>query len=294
MTDFLTFLVNGVLIGLLYSLIALTFIIIYRSSKVFNFAQGELIVLAAFLIWTFGQWWPEHPVLVVVAATVSVTAVGLVIERLVIRPLIGADVFAFVMVTIGLLLFLQGVMLVIWGPEIHLFPEIIPLAGVKIGSVVVDRALVFGAIVTVIVATGMVFFYNHSQSGLEMTAIAEGHETALSLGISINKSLAISWILSCILSVVAAIMFLNGKGLSFAASDVALVALPAVLLAGLEAVGGVILAGLIIGISAQLGAYWLDPLVGGGVAQILPFVFMIIILLVRPTGLFGWKSVDRL
>lgn len=294
MTDFLTFLVNGVLIGLLYSLIALTFIIIYRSSKVFNFAQGELIVLAAFLIWTFGQWWPEHPVLVVLAATISVTAVGLVIERLVIRPLIGADVFAFVMVTIGLLLFLQGVMLVIWGPEIHLFPEIIPLAGVKIGSVVVDRALVFGAIVTVIVAMGMVFFYNHTQSGLEMTAIAEGHETALSLGISINKSLAISWILSCILSVVAAIMFLNGKGLSFAASDVALVALPAVLLAGLEAVGGVILAGLIIGISAQLGAYWLDPLVGGGVAQILPFVFMIIILLVRPTGLFGWKSVDRL
>lgn len=294
MTNFLTFLVNGVLIGLLYSLIALTFIIIYRSSKVFNFAQGELIVLAAFLIWTFGQWWPDRPLLVVAAATASVTAVGLVIERLVIRPLIGADVFAFVMVTIGLLLFLQGVMLVIWGPEIHLFPEIIPLAGVKIGAVVVDRALVFGAIVTVIVAIGMVFFYNHTQSGLEMTAIAEGHETALSLGISINKSLAISWILSCILSVVAAIMFLNGKGLSFAASDVALVALPAVLLAGLEAVGGVILAGLIIGISAQLGAYWLDPLVGGGVAQILPFVFMIIILLIRPTGLFGWKSVDRL
>lgn len=294
MTDFLTFLVNGVLIGLLYSLIALTFIIIYRSSKVFNFAQGELIVLAAFLIWTFGQWWPEHPLLVVAAATISVTAVGLVIERLVIRPLIGADVFAFVMVTIGLLLFLQGVMLVIWGPEIHLFPEIIPLAGVKIGAVVVDRALVFGAIVTVILAIGMVFFYNHTQSGLEMTAIAEGHETALSLGISINKSLAISWILSCVLSIVAAIMFLNGKGLSFAASDVALVALPAVLLAGLEAVGGVILAGLIIGVSAQLGAYWLDPLVGGGVAQILPFIFMIIILLIRPTGLFGWKSVDRL
>lgn len=294
MTDFLTFLVNGVLIGLLYSLIALTFIIIYRSSKVFNFAQGELIVLAAFLIWTFGQWWPENPLLVVAAATASVTVAGLVIERLVIRPLIGADVFAFVMVTIGLLLFLQGVMLVIWGPEIHLFPEIIPLAGVKIGAVVVDRALVFGAIVTVITAIGMVFFYNHTQSGLEMTAIAEGHETALSLGISINKSLAISWILSCILSVVAAIMFLNGKGLSFAASDVALVALPAVLLAGLEAVGGVILAGLIIGVSSQLGAYWLDPLVGGGVAQILPFIFMIIILLIRPTGLFGWKSVDRL
>lgn len=294
MTDFLTFLVNGVLIGLLYSLIALTFIIIYRSSRVFNLAQGELIVLAAFLIWSFGQWWPEHPVLVVLLATISVMIVGLVIERLVIRPLIGEDVFAFVMVTLGLLLFLQGVMLVLWGPEIHHFPEIIPLAGVKIGAVVVDRALVYGAIVTVIVTIGMVYFYNHTQTGLEMTAIAEGHETALSLGISINKSLAISWILSCILSVVAAIMFLNGKGLSFAASNVALVALPAVLLAGLEAVGGVILAGLIIGISAQLGAYWLDPLVGGGVAEILPFVFMIIILLVRPTGLFGWKSVDRL
>ena len=294
MTNFLTFLVNGVLIGLLYSLIALTFIVIYRSSRVFNFAQGELIVLAAFLIWSFSQWWPDNPVLVVGAATISVMVVGLLIERIVIRPLIGADVLAYVMVTIGLLMFLQGVMLVIWGPEIHMFPEIIPLAGVKIGTVVVERALVVGAIVTVVVAIGMMFFFNRTQSGLEMTAIAEGHETALSLGISINKSLAISWMLSCVLSVVAAILFLNGKGLSFAASDVALVALPAVLLAGLEAVGGVILAGLIIGISSQLGAYWLDPIVGGGVAQIIPFFFMILILLIRPTGLFGWKSVDRL
>ncbi len=294
MTNFLTFLVNGVLIGLLYSLIALTFIIIYRSSRVFNFAQGELIVLAAFLIWTFAQWWPEHPILVVAAATIAVTIVGLVVERLVIRPLIGADVLAFVMVTIGLLLFLQGVILVIWGPEIRLFPAIIPLAGVKLGTVIVDRALVYGAITTVVVAVGMMVFFNRTQSGMEMTAIAEGHDTALSLGISIDKSLAISWILSCVLSVVAAIMFLNGKGLSFAASDVALVALPAVLLAGLESVGGVIVAGLIIGVSAQLGAYWLDPLIGGGVAQVLPFIFMIIILLIRPTGLYGWKSVDRL
>lgn len=294
MTEFLTFLVNGILIGLLYALIALTFIIIYRSSGVFNFAQGELIVLAAFLIWSFAEWWPDHLFLATLAATITLTVVGLVIERLVIRPLIGADVFAFVMVTIGLLLFMQGILLVIWGPEIHLFPAIIPLTGVKFGAIVVDRALVFGAIVTVVLAIGMVVFFNRTQSGLEMTAIAEGHDIALSLGISINKSLAISWILSCILSAVAAIMFLNGKGLSFAAADIALVALPVVLLAGLQSVGGVIIAGLIIGVTAEMGAFWLDPLIGGGVAQVLPFILMILILLVRPTGLFGWKSVDRL
>jgi len=294
MTTFLTFLVNGALIGLLYSLIALTFIIIYRSSRVFNLAQGELIVIAAFLIWSFSDRLPDNPFIAVLLATLALVVIGLIIERVIIRPLIGADVFSYVMVTIGLLLFLQGVVLVLWGPEIRLFPAIIDLAGVRIGGMVLDRALVYGAIATVVIATGMMIFFNKTQTGLEMTAVAEGHEIALSMGISIKKSLAISWILSCILSIVAAIMFLNGKGLSFAAADVALVALPAVLLAGLESVGGVLIAGLIIGITAQLGSYWLDPLVGGGVADVLPFVFMIIILLIRPTGLFGWKSVDRL
>lgn len=294
MTTFLTFLVNGALIGLLYSLIALTFIIIYRSSRVFNLAQGELIVIAAFLIWSFSDWLPDNPFIAVLLATLALVVIGLIIERMVIGPLIGADVFSYVMVTIGLLLFLQGVVLVLWGPEIRLFPAIVDLAGVRIGGMVLDRALVYGAIATVVIATGMMIFFNRTQTGLEMTAVAEGHEIALSMGISIKKSLAISWVLSCILSIVAAIMFLNGKGLSFAAADVALVALPAVLLAGLESVGGVLIAGLIIGITAQLGSYWLDPLVGGGVADVLPFVFMIIILLIRPAGLFGWKSVDRL
>lgn len=294
MVGILTAALNGLLIGLLYALIALTFIIIYRSSRVFNFAQGELIVVAAFLIWTAAQIWPQHLWVAVGAAAITVLFVGLVIERLVIRPLVGADTFTYIMVTIGLLLFLQGFVLVLWGPEIHSFPAVISLRGIVIGPIILDRALVYGGVTTVAATAALMLYYNRTLNGLGMTAVSESHEIALTLGVSVNRAAAVSWVLSVLLSICAAIMFLNGKGLSFASADVALVALPAVLLAGLESIGGVLIAGPVIGISAQLGAYWLDPLVGGGVAQVLPFVFMIAILLVKPTGLFGWRAVERL
>lgn len=294
MASLLSYVANGALTGLLYALIAMCFVIIYRSARVFNFAQGEIVVVGAFLVWTFMSGF-ELPVWVSVPlALLASMLLGVLIERLILRPLVGEDLFAFVMVTIGLLIFIRGVVLVAWGPEIRFFPVVLPMAAVKVGPLVFDRALVIGGAATLVVAAIASWFFNHTQLGLEMTAVAEDHQTALSLGISVKRSIAVAWGISGLLSTVAAIIFLNGKGMTFLASDIGFAALPVALLAGLESIGGVVLGGLIVGVAVGLASYFLDPIFDGGVAAVFPFVIMVIILLIRPTGLFGWKTIERI
>ncbi|GIK97753.1 MAG: branched-chain amino acid ABC transporter permease [Xanthobacteraceae bacterium] len=294
MSSLLTYTINGALTGLLYALIAMSFVIIYRSARVFNFAQGELIVVGAFLIWTYMalldlDWWVAIPI-----ALVSSLVLGLVVERLILRPLVGEELFSFVMVTIGLLILLRGLVLVVWGPEVRFFPAILPVAAVRLGSIVIDQALLYGGLLTILLAGLTSWFFNRTQVGLEMSAVAEDHQTALSLGISVKRSIAIAWGISAMLSTLAAIIFLNGKGMTFLASDIGFAALPVALLAGLESIGGVVLGGLIVGIVSGLAAYFLDPLFDGGVASVFPFLIMVLILLIRPTGLFGWKTIERI
>lgn len=284
MTSLLSHLVTGALTGLLYALIAMSFVIIYRAARVFNFAQGEVVMVGAFFVWTLMSalelpWWVSVPV-----ALLGSLLLGLAIERVILRPLVGEELFAFVMVTIGLLIFLRGAILVVWGPEVRFFPVVIPLDAVRIGPLVLDRALVVGGAVTLVVAAAASWFFNRTQAGLAMSAVAEDHQTALSLGISVKRSIAIAWGISGVLSTVAAIVFLNGKGMTFLASDIGMAALPVALLAGLESIGGVVLGGLIIGLAIGVAAHFLDPVFQGGVAAVFPFVIMVVILLVRPTG----------
>ena len=152
MSSLLTYTINGALTGLLYALIAMSFVIIYRSARVFNFAQGEMIVVGAFLIWTYMavldfDWWLAVPL-----ALVSSLVIGLVVERLILRPLVGEDLFSFVMVTIGLLILLRGVVLVVWGPEVRFFPAIFPVKAARLGSIIIDQALLYGGVLTLVMA----------------------------------------------------------------------------------------------------------------------------------------------
>ena len=294
MSSLISYVVNGALTGLLYALIAMSFVIIYRSARVFNFAQGEIVVVGAFLVWTFMSALDLPAWVSVPLALLASMLLGVLIERVILRPLVGEELFAFVMVTIGLLIFIRGVVLVAWGPEVRFFPAVLPMAAIRVGDLVFDRALVIGGAVTLVVAAAASWFFNRTQLGLEMTAVAEDHQTALSLGISVKRSIAVAWGISGLLSTVAAIVFLNGKGMTFLASDIGFAALPVALLAGLESIGGVILGGLIVGVAVGLAAYFLDPVFQGGVAAVFPFVIMVVILLIRPTGLFGWKTIERI
>lgn len=291
--DAVNYTINGALLGLLYALIAMGFVVIYRASKVFNFAQGELVVLGGFL-----QWWMVInmglPMAIGIPLAFVLAAVtGVLIERIFFARLVGESVFAMVMVTIGLLVLLRGVVLLAFGPQVRPFPIVFPLKPLLIGDMLIPTNLFWGGVVTVIVAVGLSWFFNRTRTGLKMTAVAEDHQVSLSMGISVKRSIAFAWVLGCILSALGALIFLSGKSLNFLASEIGFAALPVALLAGLESIGGLLLAGIIVGVIQGLATAYLDPLVGGAVGSVLPFVIMLLILLVRPTGLFGWRTIER-
>lgn len=294
MIDLFSHVISGALVGLLYALIAMGFVIIYRSARVFNLAQGEIVVVGAFFIWTCAMYLELPMWLSIVLAFIGSLFLGLIIERVILRPLVGEELFALIMVTIGLMVFLRGLSLVIWGAEVHFIPSVFPMKGVKLGPFVLDRGLVIGAGMTVVVAFLFSWFFNRTRMGMEMTAVAEDHQIALSLGLNVKRSIAIAWAMSGVLCTLAAVVFLSGKGMTFLVADIGLAALPVALLAGLESIGGLVLAGLLIGVSMGVAEYFLDPIFQGGVAAVFPFAVMILILLIRPSGLFGWKTIERI
>jgi len=268
-------------------------VVIYRASKVFNFAQGELVVFGGFLVWWMVMelglpMWTGLPLAFAAAA-----AFGLLIERLFFSRLVGESVFSMVMVTIGLLILIRGVILVAFGPQVRPFPIVFPLAPIMVGDLLIPRSLFYGGLLTIVIGFSLSWFFNKTRAGLRMTAVAEDHQVAMSMGISVRRSVAFAWALGSVLSTLGAIVYLSGKSLNLLTSEIGMAALPVALLAGLESIGGLLLAGLLVGIVQGLAMAYLDPLVGGAVGSVLPFVIMLLVLLIRPTGMFGWKTIER-
>jgi branched-chain amino acid transport system permease protein len=293
MMDFLNYFANGVLLGQLYALLSLGFVVIYRASKVFNFAQGELMLLGAYSLWTLvlGLELPLYVALPL--AFVMAALYGWVIERLFFERLIGESVFSMVMVTIGLVILIRGVVLVVWGAGDRSFPAILPTTPIIVGDLILPTSLVIGAVITVIFTLGLSYFFNRTRVGLTLTAVAEEPTIALSLGISVHKAVVFAWMMGTAIATIGAIIFLSGRSLTVQTADVAFAALPVALLAGLESITGLMLAGAVVGVVQSLVAAYVDPLIGGSASSIVPFVFMLLILLVRPTGLFGWRHIER-
>lgn len=293
MMDFFNYAINGLLLGQLYALLSLGFVVIYRASKVFNFAQGELMLLGAYTIWTLTlsmglPVWAALPLAFLMAALY-----GWLIERLFFERLIGESVFSMVMVTIGLVILLRGIVLVIWGASDRSFPAILPTTPVILGDLILPSSLLIGAVITLLFTLGLSYFFNRTRLGLTLTAVAEEPTIALSLGISVKKAVIFAWMLGTAIATVGAIIFLSGRSLTVQTADVALAALPVALLAGLESITGLMLAGAVVGIVQSLVAAYVDPVIGGSASSIVPFVFMLLILLIRPTGLFGWRHIER-
>lgn len=291
--DFVNYAVNGILLGQLYALVAMGFVVIYRASKVFNFAQGEMVLLGGFLVWTFAVQFGFSPIAALGMALLAGIAVGWGIERVFFSRLVGQSVFAMVMVTVGLIVLLRGLMLVIWGAQERQFPAILPLQPVIIGQLILPTSLLAGGVCALVAAAALWWFFNHSRAGLALSAVSEDHEVAQSLGISVNVAIAVAWMLGSALSVLGASIYLSGKTLTFGASEIGFAALPLALLAGLESIGGLLLAGMLIGLVQGLTAAYVDTKFGGNVSVVVPYLFMLVVLLVRPTGFFGWTRIER-
>ena len=247
----------------------------------------------AYIIWTFFSLAVFPFWIALLLSFCAAVLLGLIIERFIFRPLIGQPIWAIIMVSIGLMILIQGIVQVGWGGVERPFPQIFPEAPVRIGELIFTSSIFWGGIISLAIVAGLTFVFNRTRWGLKLTAVAEEHQVAQAMGISVKKSIAVAWIIGCALSTFAAIVFLNGQTLTFAAAVIGLHALPVVLLAGLESISGAVVAGIIVGVGESWAAAYLDPFTEGAMSQAFPYVLMLIVLLFRPQGLFGWKIIER-
>jgi branched-chain amino acid transport system permease protein len=297
MQFFFEVLIGGLLSGVMYSLVALGFVLIYKASGVFNFAQGSMVFFAAL---TFVGLMEHglHFWLAIPATLVVMVILGIVIERAVLRPLVNQPQITLFMATIGLSFLIEGVAQLIWGASVRgldLGVQDEPLQWVSdnAGINVSKFDLLAAGVAAVLVATLAVFF-NRTRIGRALRAVADDHQAALAVGIPLQQIWAIVWAVAGGVALVAGLLWGARNGVQFALTFVALKAVPVLILGGFESIPGAIVGGLIIGATEKLAEVYLGPYVGGGIEGWFPYVLALLFLLVRPEGLFGEKIIRRI
>jgi branched-chain amino acid transport system permease protein len=267
--------------------------VIYRSGRILNLAIGEILVFMAYVLWTFFSLAVLPFWMALAASFLAAVVLGLLVERAIFRPLIGQPIWAIIMVNIGLMILIQGIVQVTWGGTERPFPQIFPRAPVKLGPLIFNSSIFWGGLISLAIVAALTILFTRTRWGLKLTAVAEEHVVAQAMGISVRKSIAIAWVIGCLLATFAAIVFLNGRTLTFAAAAIGLHAIPVVLLAGLESIPGAVVAGIIVGVGESFAAAYLDPYTAGAMSRAFPYLLMLVVLLIRPQGLFGWKIIER-
>jgi branched-chain amino acid transport system permease protein len=283
---------NGVLIGLMYSLIALGFVLVYKATDAINFAQGEFVMLAGMVVVTvLGAQAPLIAAIVVVMLVMIGFGFGL--ERVVLRPLLGRPVVAVIMATIGVAALLRG-----WGPlvlgiETRNLPLPIGDEPITIGPASLPPIQVLGAVVALLFFVVFNWFFKKSRMGVAMRAVADNQQVAQAMGINVERYFALAWAMAGIVSALGGVVWGSMLGVDVQLALVGLKVFPVVILGGLDSIGGALIGGLIIGIVESLAAGYLDPYVGGGTKDFAPYVLMILVLMIRPYGIFGRRQIER-
>jgi len=297
MTLFLQLLVTGLVVGGVYSLVALGFVLIYKSSDVINFAQGELLLAGAWVALSLVGLFkvPTVPffLLAVLVTLLFSYLLGILIERVVLRPFIGEPVISVIMATIGLSSVLRGLIQVLWGTETRIFPPIFPQEPLRLGSIVVSQVYLWSLGTSLVLLLIFSLFFKYSSTGIAMRATADDQQAALSMGISVKWIFAAAWAISAIVSALGGILLGNINGINISLAHMGLKVLPVAILGGLDSIPGAIIGGFVIGILENLAGGYLDPVFGGGVKEVAPFVVLVLILMVRPYGLFGKEIIER-
>lgn len=285
-------LVAGMANGLMYSLVALGFVLIYKASSVFNFAQGAMTLFAALTVVGF---MPYAGFLGAVALTALVMSlVALAAERIVFRPLLGSSQLTVFMGTVGFASILEGAAQMAWGTRPRALKLDIPADPIKIGEVLVSKTdLVAGAVAAALVIL-IVLFFQRTKTGLGLRAIADDAAAAQVVGIRLHKVWAIAWALAGIVAIASGVLWGSRIGVHFAMSLIALKALPVLIIGGIDSVAGVIVAGLIVGAAEALGEGFIGTHIGGGVQDVAAYVVALLFLMFKPSGLFGQSAIQRL
>ena len=289
---FVEVLIGGVFAGLMYSLVALGFVLIYKASGVFNFAQGVMVLFAALTL--VGLMERGLPVPVALVSTMGVMVLlAFAIERAVLRPLVNQPHIILFMATIGLNFFLEGLGEMAWGSNVKRLDVGIPDRSFIVKGVQINELEMTAAITAAVLVTILAVFFQRTRIGRALRAVADDHEAALSIGIPLKTIWVVVWSVAGLVAIVAGIMWGAKSGVQFSLSLIALKALPVLILGGFESVPGAIVGGLIIGVGEKVGEVYWGPLVGGAIENWFAYVLALGFLLIRPQGLFGEKIIER-
>ena len=308
MAFFLETLLGGLMAGMLYSLVALGFVLIFKASGVFNFAQGAMVLFAALAMARFAVWIPvwtgiDNPIVANVAAfiiaSIIMFVVAWVIEKFVLRHLVNQEGTTLLMATLGISYFLDGLGQTIFGSDIYKIDIGMPKEPIMAfenmfeGGILINKEDLYAALIAAVLVAALSLFFQKTSTGRALRAVADDHQAAQSIGIPLNRIWVIVWTVAGIVALVAGMIWGSKLGVQFSLTTVALRALPVVILGGLTSVPGAIIGGLIIGVGEKLSEVFLGPYVGGGIEIWFAYVLALLFLLFRPQGLFGEKIIDR-
>ncbi|MBS82468.1 MULTISPECIES: branched-chain amino acid ABC transporter permease [unclassified Variovorax] len=305
---FLETLFGGLMVGMLYSLIAIGFVLIYKASGVFNFAQGAMVLFAALAMARFAEWIPQWlgfqslilaNILAFIAAMAIMVVVAWLIERLALSKLVNQEGITLLMATLGIAYFLDGLGQTLFGNDIYKIDVGMPKEPLMVlestfqGGLLLSQEDLIAALVAAALVVVLAIFFQKTATGRALRAVADDHQAAQSIGIPLNRIWVIVWSVAGFSALVAGIIWGSKLGVQFSLSLVALKALPVVILGGLTSIPGAIIGGLLIGVGEKLSEIYLGPMLGGGIEIWFAYVLALVFLLVRPQGLFGEKIIDR-
>ena len=290
---FLMTLVTGIMVGGIYALVALGWVLIYKCSGVLNLAMGELTLIGAYV--TLAFYTAGVPFILAIVGTLLVGIVlGILTERIFLDKLIGEPLLAVIMVTVGLSFFFKGMVTFIWDTDTRVFtPPIFEIRPIELGYLKVSPVYLWSFILAIVLLLVFVAFFKYTRWGLSMQATADDETAALSLGVSARFVYAAAWAIAFMSAGVGGALLGNINGINISIGYLGLLVLPAVVLGGLNSVPGAIVGGIIIGVLQNLSGTYLDQFFPGGVKEIVPFAFMAVFLLFKPFGLWGWERIER-
>jgi branched-chain amino acid transport system permease protein len=286
-------LIAGLATGGIFALVALGFVLIYKASDVVNFAQGDLLMVGAYVGWALATAGLPFPVAFVLTLGVA-AGVGLLIERVVLRPMIGEPIIAVIIVTLGLSSMLRGSVFFLASTEVRRFPDSgFSITPFPVGPFLVPEIYAWALAIAAAAVAVLTLFFRFTRQGIALRAAADDQQAAMSMGIRISWVFALSWALSASVAAAGGILLGNLTGVNFTLADIGLQVFPVVILGGLDSIPGAIVGGLVIGVLQNLASSYLDPCVGGGLKNVFPFFVLVGILMLKPYGLFGRERIER-
>lgn len=289
MSNFIQQLIYGLADGSILALAALGFVLIYKATGVINFAQGEFLLVGAYMFYTAFVVFNLPLVVAVIFGVVVATIIGVLVERLILRPMVGENPISIIMVTIGLSMLLNALVQAFYGTSPRSQPALLPRSSIDFLGATVPLNRIFAVVIAAVVLTAFTIFFRKSRHGIAMRAVADDQQAAMTMGISVRRIFALAWALAAISALIAGVLLGDISAVDQNIAAFGLLVFPVVILGGLDSVPGTIVGGLTMGLLTQFTAGYLDP----GLATVIPYIALVLILLVRPYGIFGEIRIER-